>query len=583
MFLLFAFPFFYFLSGIFSRGATAQDGPLEDAFYPPLSLGVGHYSPSPSTKTPALADQHLTTSRPGESFPAYLERLWPARYPQPYFWLTIADSYWIDHGTAHLEHFIRWTLNFEEERKTRLIVLCVDEECMCRAEERGWFAFGGFGAFGEEGKPEMILKHTWPKLKGMIDILASGRDAFFVDSDVYFTRNPYPHMGSLDSYDIQIQEEMIDRQVNTGFLHMKANEGTVALWESVLEIDLQEQGRDQRNINILLDTFSLRVGAGGSTTMDFISATGLKVHVLPKEKFRAYHFEFDRMQYDSTELCYLHMTCADDNNMKDYVAGSSGYWQDVSARYSLPPLLLTSPSFIGSREQIVQQVKILLAAAHYSGRSFLPPTHGFMTDLYPPEVGNPMDAMRYSFSLFPLHELSDVLGEVNITELSYIEHAQSTLLRNALTYPLNAEADLDSLSLLSDIVEIDMRGVVSFKHLVSLLLTKDQVGWWHDGRPAASVDAYVDPADWQISGGEWGFAGRGVVRLVNWNWANGEGGWETWKVPKRVERFVDLCGEVARGPECGQICRPNDIVMERIERGELEQEEWEWQKMEDLE
>ncbi|KAH8917267.1 hypothetical protein BT69DRAFT_1354898 [Atractiella rhizophila] len=241
----------------------------------------------------------------GEPFPDYLEKHFPlSRWTtgreddRPILWLTISSSDFIKQGTAHMQHFIQHVLNRRNKRKTTLITFCMDELCDIACEEMGWFCFGGY----REGKPEIIKTFTWPKLMGLIEILESGRDTFFVDSDVYFRSNPYEHMKPLGSFDFQIQEETA-YQVNTGFFHIVSKPETVQLWRDVLDRDMQEVSRDQLNVNKLLNTFELRRRPDGGAHQDFISTTGLSVHVLPKEIFPAYHMAFNQDQSVFPKFC----------------------------------------------------------------------------------------------------------------------------------------------------------------------------------------------------------------------------------------------------------------------------------------
>lgn len=86
---------------------------------------------------------------------------------------------------CHLDLFVR-QLNSERKYgpskpETRLIVLCLDDECLYECGARGMYAYGGY----ERVRPPQVMRATWPKVGAFIDILPH-RDLFFVDADVSF-------------------------------------------------------------------------------------------------------------------------------------------------------------------------------------------------------------------------------------------------------------------------------------------------------------------------------------------------------------------------------------------------------------
>lgn len=85
----------------------------------------------------------------------------------PHIWLTLSDKKWINTGTAALQQFLI-QLNqershpaskskqagfHEEGRKTELVVLCLDEECVEACKLRGMFCYGGY----QWSRPKQIL------------------------------------------------------------------------------------------------------------------------------------------------------------------------------------------------------------------------------------------------------------------------------------------------------------------------------------------------------------------------------------------------------------------------------------------
>lgn len=98
-------------------------------------------------------------------------------------------------------------------------------------------------------------------------------------------------------YDIQIQDDNIyTGEVNTGFFYMKSKPHVTELWQGVLDMDLKEVSRDQKNFNKIVNSYRGRLPLPGSLTPylrnEFETEKGLNVFVLPFQRFRPYHFEF---------------------------------------------------------------------------------------------------------------------------------------------------------------------------------------------------------------------------------------------------------------------------------------------------
>ena len=98
------------------------------------------------------------------------------------------------------------------------------------------------------------------------------------------------------SWDLQIQEESRERQVNLGFFYMRSSPTTSQFWARVAEelLTRQEVTWDQDIVNELLDSTKLRTPAAGVNVplSDFVSPSGLKVHVLDALNFWGLHLGF---------------------------------------------------------------------------------------------------------------------------------------------------------------------------------------------------------------------------------------------------------------------------------------------------
>lgn len=125
-----------------------------------------------------------------ETFLEYLDAHFPLsgrQIPTPHIWITLAETKYVRTGVANLDLFVR-QLNSERSAKfggiepeTRLVVLCLDDECLRECGQRRIYAYGGY----ERVRPRQVMRATWPKVGAFIDILPH-RDLFFVDADVSF-------------------------------------------------------------------------------------------------------------------------------------------------------------------------------------------------------------------------------------------------------------------------------------------------------------------------------------------------------------------------------------------------------------
>lgn len=129
---------------------------------------------------------------------------------------------------------------------------------------------------------------------------STGRDTFFFDADVYFRRDPYPHLNLVD-YDLIMSENIVFAHGNTGFTFQRSTPSTINLYESVLALNMIKISRDQVRTNDILGSYGGRriEHANGTESFqsDFTSANpdfpltnGIRVHILNSELF--YHFHF---------------------------------------------------------------------------------------------------------------------------------------------------------------------------------------------------------------------------------------------------------------------------------------------------
>ena len=156
------------LSGLSPRSRRASIAAVLSLFAL-LSLAFGRsYQQSPSTTardgTPrASSFRPIDSTDPSKTLTQYLDSHFGSptlpQNEQPFIWLTMADALWArEAGTQTLHAFVQ-QLNSERRakygssvRETRLVVLCLDEECVDivgkykdeYGRAAGGYAYGGF-------------------------------------------------------------------------------------------------------------------------------------------------------------------------------------------------------------------------------------------------------------------------------------------------------------------------------------------------------------------------------------------------------------------------------------------------------
>ncbi|KAK4048945.1 hypothetical protein OIV83_004501 [Microbotryomycetes sp. JL201] len=507
-------------------------------------------------------------------------------------WLTLSDGHWMTTGT-HALHTFAQRLNRErravysntQTRDTALVALCIDEQCVRNAEERGMYAYGGF----QFTRPEKVSRVETPpppsSRNARADLVrpmrrfsliesTKHRDVFFVDSDVSFRYDPYPHMEPfMKTHDIVAQENDAFDHFNTGEFHlivlfsvepvteskettgwiwMRKSDVTSAAWDKVLKMDMETVSRDQNNFNTVLGTTEQRhcdpkdcerKGSQYPLKSDFVAKNGLKVKVLDTRIFRSYHFESDLPNAQRHDSVSLHMTCGDDAFVKAYVAKAQGFWSNVRNYYDDPPMLITLDHMIGTRNELTRMVKLALMAAHYTNRAFLPPTHASFTDL--PKLDSnkePTTSSRRSFSAFPLSHVEQFL-DVKVVEPLYDVHSSQYLFGSSALGPdkvrqdegWSAKSDEERIRVglsLHDAAELDMRQIDSFATLYDTL-TSDT------------------------------FRHHRKIKLVHFDLNPNDRAWLSFPLSKHLDGF-ETCYDVQDRPSCDSICRFPDRQDKRI-------------------
>ncbi|GAA6002306.1 uncharacterized protein JCM10292_006593 [Rhodotorula paludigena] len=485
------------------------------------------------------------------TFTEYLDAHFPqtARYP-PHLWLTLSDKAFAGTAIANLDAFVD-QLNSErrvrygrDTRETRLVVLCIFKDCVEEAERRGLYAYGGY----QRTRPEIIFHATWPKLASFIEILPQ-RDLFFLDADVAFALDPYPHMERYmnEGFDIIAQENNGFEHFNTGWMWMRKGQVIADAWQEVLERDMVTPSRDQNNFNEVLDTGPRRLHKEGRPERrpllsDFVSKQGLKVHVLDPRLFRAYH-HWNELFVKPHESLMLHSTCADDIPVKLFLPKVQGFWMDLDDYYSQPAPILSVDIMSGTQEDLTQLFKVVLAGAYYAGRAVMLPGQSTVMDLANTTLTpTPIRLAQQTFPLSQLAMPDSPLG-VRVVEPEYVDHAVRHLMGRSTLDSAKRRDDgwweslgkaeqvrrLDTVANITKIVDIDMRHQTSFGGFVARLTQE------HNFHDAAHV------------------------RLVNTDWPFLQH-WRGWTDLPEPVRQIETCRHIEEMQTCVHVCRFDDDV-----------------------
>ncbi|GAA5966889.1 hypothetical protein JCM21900_001957 [Sporobolomyces salmonicolor] len=489
-------------------------------------LFVSSLEPSAGPRRPAdfaLLDDRFADGEIGHveggrtvTLKTYLKALnKPTGEEVPHLWLTVADRHTIHSVTPVLDYFVK-DLNVRRKlegirgKSTALVILCADDSCM----------------------EECI-----------IDSLNSGRDVLFIDADVALNRraspsvlhsatdidpclhsDPYPVLESaLDAVDMIAVENATNTasgQISSNFVWSRSTQSVVDVWSQVLNMGLSTGGRDnQVDLNTVLATTELRQNGVMNVEMrrNFASPTAVRVHVLDKEHFAAYRPSNDipkEMGQDAVAPVAMQLNCGGDILTKTYIAKAQGFHNNANSYYSYPPSLLIVPSFVGSRDDLKQLLKVLVTAAKMSNRALQPPAFATFVDVLDPRSNKPV--MLPTHAAFPLPYLSSALN-FSLVEPFFSSHALAVLaslpVQNSTTRRIHSELKFPG--------EIDLRTCETVFDLVRKL----------------SLVSYS--------------AERAVV-LTNAD--HFKSNWREWALPKPT-RIVQPCRKLEAGPLCGEVCR----------------------------
>ncbi|GAA5939901.1 hypothetical protein JCM1841_000522 [Sporobolomyces salmonicolor] len=462
----------------------------------------------------------------------------------PHLWLTVADRHTIHSVTPVLDYFVK-DLNVRRKlegmrgKSTALVILCADDSCMEECARRPFLCYGGY----RNTRHWRLTPRVWTKLSGIIDSLNSGRDVLFIDADVVLNRraspsvlhsatdidpclhsDPYPVLESaMDAVDIIALENATNTasgQISSNLVWSRSTQSVVDVWSQVLNMGLSTGGRDdQVDLNTVLATTEMRQNGIIDVEMrrNFASPTAVRVHILDKERFAAYRPSNDipkEMGQDAVAPVAMQLNCGGDMLTKTYIAKAQGFCNNANSYYSYPPSLLIVPSFVGSRDDLKQLLKILVTAAKMSNRALQLPAFATFVDVLDPRSNKPVTLPTHA--AFPLPYLSSALN-FSLVEPFFSSHALAVLsslpVQNSTTRRTHSELKFPG--------EIDLRTCETVFDLIRKL----------------SLVSYS--------------AERAIV-LTNGD--HFKSNWREWTLPKAT-RIVQPCRKLEAGPLCGEVCR----------------------------
>ncbi|GAA94727.1 uncharacterized protein L969DRAFT_94644 [Mixia osmundae IAM 14324] len=471
------------------------------------------------------------------------ERVGPPIRTRP-IWLTLADGDYLTHSVPHLVVYLNklasgtlpkakartlgeadpvFTAQPEEGKGLQfMLVLCLSDFCMQHSREKGYMAYRYDDTKNQDAAylKSLILQH----------LAEAGYPVIFLDGDAFARNDVFQYMYPLDddTIDLQIQDEHRIGLTNIGFFQQAGNERIAELWRQVVhEVDVNHKW-DQDAFNVLLNASASRLDTkDGTRKSRFTSPGGVQTYVLDQKRFWAGHYYHLRGALPP-EAILVHMTCTDNKWLKFMIPAAHGYWQDANHYYSQPPKILTTPTLFGTKPVLIQQLRLLLAAAQASGRAFVPPARTIViSDEYPtvPDrtyinpMAPPRDSkagklehamhMRNFWSVVDIHKVAEDTN-VTLLEPNYIMHALA-----------NVQPDSPHFSALTHPADFDLSFSKTYAEMIKRL----------------SEAPHVDEP---------------VLNIIDSMRVS-----ELWQLPASIPP-LKLCGKIEIEPYCTTLCRPAD-------------------------
>ncbi|BGP18573.1 hypothetical protein JCM10213_003039 [Rhodosporidiobolus nylandii] len=446
----------------------------------------------------------------------------------PRLWLTVADRRMIRTAAPALEYRVR-QLNAQRRneglggRKTQLVILCADRDCVNECHMRQSFScYGGYAST----RPLHLRMASWMKLSGIIDALEMQRDVLYSDPEVALVGDPYPVLDpAMDAVDFIAMENAtnsLSGQLSSNYVWSRSTKVVIDLWTAVLDVAIASEGRPLDEIlNSVLKTEELRRAGSmeGENHPNWVGETGVRVHVLNKQLFRSYHPWTDVDEPEDPPIL-MQLTCAGDLLYSNYIAKAKGFVGNFDSYYSVPPKILQLPAMVGSRDELKQLIKIAIVAAKMTGRALQPPATATFLDVLSSGDNEPVTLSIYA--AFPLPYLAQAL-QFDLVEPSYVNRAYAVLNDASLIRPNSTTRHLSSE--LKYPGELDLRSCESIFDLVRRL----------------KLIAYTSERVVRLS----------YLDSPRSNWRE----WNAGSLPK-ASKIVQPCRKLEKGPTtCGEVCR----------------------------
>ncbi|GAA5969373.1 hypothetical protein JCM11641_008094 [Rhodosporidiobolus odoratus] len=444
----------------------------------------------------------------------------------PRLWLTVADRRTIRTAAPALEYRVR-QLNVQRRngglggRKTSLVVLCADKECLDQCQVRQ--AFSCYGGYANTKPLRMGIK-PWMQMSGMIDALETGHDVLFIDSDAALIGDPFPvlepAMDAVDLIAVENATNALTGHLSSNFIWSRNTPIVTDLWNAALDLATENEGKPVDDIlNALLKTSEMRQAGNiaSENRPNWVSETGMRIHTLSKESFGAYQ-PWDDMEEPEELPVLTQLTCGGNLLYKDYIAMSKGFYGNFDSYYSFPPKILQLPAMVGTRDELKQLLKVAIIAAKMSGRALQPPPTATFLDVLTPSTNDPVTHPIYA--AFPLPYLAHAL------DFSLLEPAYTTRAISILTDPILIRSNSSTRHITSELKypsELDLRTAETIFDLVRRLTL--------------------------IS-----YSSERVVRLSYLD--SPRSNWREWGSLPKAAKIVQPCRKIEVGPKiCGEVCR----------------------------
>jgi hypothetical protein len=139
-------------------------------------------SPSLDTSSRPITFESPTATSEGTLESFLSSQILPTSEMLKSLWLTVADEAYLDKAVGHLDLFlnkVNWERQVRGSSYEVLLVLCLDEGCVRKCEERGILGYGGYAKTWPRGKG--VNRAVWSKMNGEYSFDDKMKRSFDVD------------------------------------------------------------------------------------------------------------------------------------------------------------------------------------------------------------------------------------------------------------------------------------------------------------------------------------------------------------------------------------------------------------------